>query len=108
MFLAILSFIICLHLAILLGIAGVMKGADVGRFESQLLAHRLFPAFMVGLVGRLIVTSELVVALWLLSGVTPRIALIAGVVLMGGFLSYRVWMLWRGVEDSRSEERRVG
>lgn len=98
MFSLLIVILILVHLGALLAVAGVAKTADLAGFVAQLSAHDLMRPKLVRAVALSVPVSEVWVGIWLLSGVTPRLALFSASGLFGVFLVYRVLMRHAAIE----------
>lgn len=69
---ALLRFALTLYFAAMLGVAGLAKAEQPALFAAILRQQRLLPAWGVGAVSRLFPWCEIVLAVALVAGITPR------------------------------------
>jgi uncharacterized membrane protein YphA (DoxX/SURF4 family) len=80
--------IVLLHLGLLFAVAGVSKALSITLFTHQIEAHDIIPAALRIPLVYFIVTFEIVLGIWLMTGLFYRLAAGLAVALLSSFLLY--------------------
>src|SRR5437870_6830986 len=78
-----------LYFAAMLGVSGLAKVDQPARFMAALYRYRLFPAWSIPFLVRIVTLIELVVAASLVAGTLPVVTAVVTCVLFGCFLVIR-------------------
>ena len=62
----------------------------IGAFEDLMIRHEVLPAVIIPMTARMVVGTELLIALWLLTHWRPRAASLAALTLMLAFSTYLI------------------
>jgi uncharacterized membrane protein YphA (DoxX/SURF4 family) len=89
-----------IHLSVLLSVAGLSKSLAPSAFSETLNSHGLIPRRRSQLVARSVITAELVLGVWLISGFAYRFAAAATAALLVMFLLYRAALRAFGPEGA--------
>jgi len=87
-------------LALTLLMSGAAKLIDSAGFKRALTTYQVFPAPMIYPLTRTVPLIELGLAIWLLTGLVPRLSVLAITIILAAFTAVIAWNLIRGVRFS--------
>src|SRR5271169_4918905 len=89
-----------LQVGILFAVAGLAKSLARTRFRAELAVHGLLPLWARRLTARYLPAAELLLGVWLVSGVRFRLAAASASVLLAAFVLYRIALRMAGPSDA--------